>query len=192
MFKIILFLCAASSIIIVLFIFGYMLSQGGNDVCWVDNERDLESTVSQAHHFPTIANTLYCSMAGALIGLAIGLPCAIYLAEFSSRLRNFVKPALEVLMGFPFSCDGTANLSSLLHNYIHKPSFRSGNMHFGCLYGSWNNGFANNRERFRRFIKSCSSRAKRSILRVRSHKMANHNQSYNPERIIRNFRCIFT
>ena len=51
--------------------------------------------------FPYIDNTLYCSMAGALIGLAVGLPCAIYLAEFSGGLRNFVKPALEVLMGFP-------------------------------------------------------------------------------------------
>ena len=56
---------------------------------------------SQAHHFLYIFNTVYCSLAGALIGIAIGLPCAIYISDFSSKLRNFVKPALEVLMGFP-------------------------------------------------------------------------------------------
>jgi len=77
-----------------------MLSQGGMTfVQWIMNGIWNNSVAGAP--FPYIYNTLYCSLAGSLIGFAIGLPCAIYLAEFSTRLRNFVKPSLEVLMGFP-------------------------------------------------------------------------------------------
>jgi phosphate transport system permease protein len=47
-------------------------------------------------------DSLYLAFGGTLLGIAIGIPCAIYLAEFADiRLRNMVKPALEVLNGFP-------------------------------------------------------------------------------------------
>ena len=133
MFKIILFLCAASSIVIVLFIFGYMLQQGGMTfVGWILNGIWNHSVAGAP--FPYIFNTVYCSLAGALIGFAIGLPCAIYLSEFSNfKLRNFVKPALEVLMGFPSVVMGLLILVLFMQNYTHKPSFRSGNMHFAAF-----------------------------------------------------------
>jgi ABC-type phosphate transport system permease subunit len=39
---------------------------------------------------------------GTILGALIGIPVAIYLAEFSSsRLRNTLRPAIEVLNGFP-------------------------------------------------------------------------------------------
>ncbi len=93
--KTILFICAVSSIGIVFFIVIYMVSLG----------------------YPTLVNwfsygfqgilgymfgTVYLALGGTLLGIAFGLPCAIYLAEFSNhRLRNIIKPTLEVLNGFP-------------------------------------------------------------------------------------------
>ena len=97
--QIILFICAASSIGLVLFMVGYMSWEGKDQLIeWF------------AHGFgglsnaplPYMFNTIYVSLGGTLLGTIIGLPCAIYLAEFSSfRVRNAIKPAMEVLNGFP-------------------------------------------------------------------------------------------
>jgi phosphate transport system permease protein len=47
-------------------------------------------------------DSAYLALGGTLLGVAIGIPCAIYLAEFANlRLRNMIKPTLEVLNGFP-------------------------------------------------------------------------------------------
>jgi len=51
---------------------------------------------------PYIFNTLYVGVGAIVVATAIGLPTAIYLAEFSgSRLRNIVKPSMETLSGVP-------------------------------------------------------------------------------------------
>jgi phosphate transport system permease protein len=47
-------------------------------------------------------STLYVGIGATVIATVLGLPCAIYLAEFADRkLRNVVKPSLEALTGFP-------------------------------------------------------------------------------------------
>ena len=128
LFKIILFLCAVSSIGIVLFIFGYMLWQGGQQFSdWILNGIWNPSLPSVVAPFGYVFNTLYCSIVGALIGFGIGLPCAIYLAEFSNfRLRNFVKPSLEVLMGFPSVVIGLLILVLLCKTLIQPYTHTSG------------------------------------------------------------------
>ena len=49
-----------------------------------------------------IFNTFYAGIGCIAFATIIGLPTAIYLAEFAdTKLRNIVKPCLEVLTGFP-------------------------------------------------------------------------------------------
>jgi phosphate transport system permease protein len=51
---------------------------------------------------PFIFSTLYVGAGAIAIATAVGLPTAIYLAEFAnSKLRNIIKPSLEMLTGFP-------------------------------------------------------------------------------------------
>jgi len=51
---------------------------------------------------PYIFSTLYVGVGATALALAIGLPTAIYLAEFSGqRIRNIIKPSMETLSGMP-------------------------------------------------------------------------------------------
>jgi phosphate transport system permease protein len=97
--KAILFLCALSSIGIVFFIVIYMIYLGYPAIInWFAYGFE-SGTVSI---LPYMFDSLYLALGGTLLGIAIGIPCAIYLAEFADRrLRNMVKPTLEVLNGFP-------------------------------------------------------------------------------------------
>jgi phosphate transport system permease protein len=97
--KAILFLCALSSIGIVFFIVIYMVDLGYPVVIdWFAH--GFESGVFNI--LPYMFDSLYLALGGTLLGVAIGVPCAIYLAEFADlKLRNMIKPTLEVLNGFP-------------------------------------------------------------------------------------------
>ena len=97
--KAILFLCALSSIGIVFFIVIYMIDLGYPVIInWFLH--GFES--GTVNILPYMFDSLYLALGGTLLGIAIGIPCAIYLAEFADqRLRNMVKPTLEVLNGFP-------------------------------------------------------------------------------------------
>jgi phosphate ABC transporter permease protein PstC len=51
---------------------------------------------------PSIFSTLYVGIGATAIATLIGLPCAVYLAEFANqKVRNVIKPSLEVLTGLP-------------------------------------------------------------------------------------------
>lgn len=51
---------------------------------------------------PLIVGTLLVTLGALLVGVPLGLASAIYLAFFSSRrLRNFLKPTLEILASIP-------------------------------------------------------------------------------------------
>jgi len=93
-----LFICSVTSIGIVFFIVIYMTYLGFPIISgWLAHGFDSEYSV-----LPYMFNSIYLALGGTVVGIIIGLPCAIYLAEFSNiRLRNMVKPALEVLNGFP-------------------------------------------------------------------------------------------
>ena len=96
-----LFLAAVSSIIIVFFIIYFMLDWGFSAISgWV--MYGFTSGPSNFYAVPFIFNSVYIAVGGTLLGIAIGIPCAIYMAEFADfRWRNIIKPTLEVLNGFP-------------------------------------------------------------------------------------------
>ncbi|QQA44762.1 phosphate ABC transporter permease subunit PstC [Pelagovum pacificum] len=57
---------------------------------------------SQLGLLPLLWGTLYISVIALVVAVPIGLFAAIYLSEYASRgVRNFAKPALEVLAGIP-------------------------------------------------------------------------------------------
>jgi ABC-type phosphate transport system permease subunit len=97
--KAVLFLCALSSIGIVFFIVIYMVYLGYPAIInWI--AYGFKSGAVPV--LPYMFDSLYLAAGGTLLGVAIGIPSAIYLAEFADRrLRNVVKPTLEVLNGFP-------------------------------------------------------------------------------------------
>jgi phosphate transport system permease protein len=51
---------------------------------------------------PLVAGTMKIVMVSALVGVPLGIATAIYLSEYASpRLRNKLKPVLEILAGIP-------------------------------------------------------------------------------------------
>lgn len=58
-----------------------------------------------------IFSTLYVGIGATVTASIIGIPCAIYLAEFADiKLRNIIKPSLEILTGFPSVVMGIVGL----------------------------------------------------------------------------------
>lgn len=58
--------------------------------------------VAQLGIFPLIMGTLWVSFGAILIALPLGLAAAIYMAEVAKpRVRNFMKPVIELLSGIP-------------------------------------------------------------------------------------------
>jgi len=98
----IFFLCAASSIAIVLSIFLYIAYSGfptlqewilhGFGMSWRPNYGVI----------PAAFYTFYTGIGATALAAAFGIPCGIYLAEYAAqRVRNIVKPSLEVLTSLP-------------------------------------------------------------------------------------------
>lgn len=52
--------------------------------------------------WPMIVGSLYVTLGALIIGVPFGLSCAVVLTEFaSSRVRNVIKPLVELLAGIP-------------------------------------------------------------------------------------------
>jgi ABC-type phosphate transport system permease subunit len=144
-----LFLCAAFSIVLVMFIFFFLVYRGYPAVMgfllhglnWFDQASNGEAG-SGAIILANIDSTVYLAAGATALAVVIGLPVAIYMAEFSDmRLRNFTKTTMEVLDGFPSIVIGLAGFTLLA---IPKNSYTfSGFLHAqagwvftGCdLYG---------------------------------------------------------
>jgi len=100
-----LFISALSSILIVFFIIAFMLKESipalalGWDfffgMTWCPKHE-------QFGIFPIIVTTFVVGLGALAIAAGIGIPTAIYLAEFSPAwLRNVIKPSVEMLVGIP-------------------------------------------------------------------------------------------
>jgi phosphate transport system permease protein len=51
---------------------------------------------------PLVFTTFYLGIGATALAAVIGIPCAIYLAEFADmRFRSIIKPSLEILTGVP-------------------------------------------------------------------------------------------
>jgi phosphate transport system permease protein len=97
-------LCAISSIgIIVLTVF-VMVSNNFVLMDWFLNGFGFvfRSSETQFGIIPYIFTTLYVGVGATVVASIIGIPCAIYLSEFANRkVRNIIKPSLELLTGLP-------------------------------------------------------------------------------------------
>lgn len=59
-------------------------------------------TAAQFGFLPLITGTLWVSLFAILIALPFGLSVAIYMSEVAnSRIRNLLKPIIELLSGIP-------------------------------------------------------------------------------------------
>ena len=92
--KIGLFGCAAFSVIFVFSIIFYMLYLGSPVL--------VQDFLHGFEWLPSMYTTVYVAAGATVFAVIVGLPCAIYMAEFADmRIRNVTKTSLEVLDGFP-------------------------------------------------------------------------------------------
>jgi len=64
--------------------------------------------------FPLLFGTLLVTVIAAMIVIPVGISIAIYLSEFaSSRVRNFLKPVIEMIAGIPSVVFGFIGIISL-------------------------------------------------------------------------------
>jgi phosphate transport system permease protein len=99
-----LLLSAISSIGIVLLLISYLVLQGYPAIVnWVLHGFGMEfNSIDKFGIIPYIFSTIYVGLGATALAVAVGLPTAIYLAEFSRpRIRNFIKPSMETLSGMP-------------------------------------------------------------------------------------------
>jgi phosphate ABC transporter permease protein PstC len=94
--------CAVSSIAIIFLIFIAVTYMGSPVISsWIQNGFGLEWGVDYGI-LRYVLSTLYVGAGATVAASLIGIPCAIFLSEFSDKkIRNLVKPSLEILTGFP-------------------------------------------------------------------------------------------
>jgi phosphate transport system permease protein len=146
----ILFVCAAFSIIAVMSIIGYLLYMGYptitsfflHGIITAFNGSTVDSGLAI---ISDIDGTIYSAAGGTALAVLMGLPCAIYMAEFADmRFRNFTKTSMEVLDGFPSIAIGligwgflaspqTKNTFTYFLGHITSPP---GNVS-GCIFFAW-------------------------------------------------------
>jgi len=75
--------------------------------------------------FPMIVGTLSVTLGAALLGVPIGICCSIFLAEFAPvKLRNFFRPAIQLLAGIPsvvYGFWGLLFIVPLIRDYLGGP-----------------------------------------------------------------------
>lgn len=132
-----LFLCAFASvlttvaIIFVLFseaVFGLSGAAFFREVSVVDFFTGTRwSPVLKPQEFgvlPLIVGTLWVTGVAAIVGLPIGVLTAVYLSEYAKpRVRNVVKPFLELLAGIPTIVYGFFGLA-IITPYVIEPIFQ--------------------------------------------------------------------
>src|SRR5918998_3749309 len=105
----VLFLCAASSVFITLAIVGVLLYESLAFFQNVSLMTFLTDTVwtplfasPRYGILPLLTGTLLSTLVAICVAGPLGLAAAVYLSEFAStRVREVVKPTLELLSGFP-------------------------------------------------------------------------------------------
>ncbi len=98
-----LFICASFSSVVVFLITIFLLQEGLPSLTW----DFLTGMVWSPHNdqlgiVPTLVGTLFVVAGATALAITIGIPCAIFLAEYAPFwLRNIVKSSVEVLVGIP-------------------------------------------------------------------------------------------
>lgn len=74
---------------------------------------------------PMIIGSIWITIGALLIGVPLGVSCAIFLSEFSSKtVRSIIKPAIELLAGIPsvvYGFIGIMILTPLIRTYFGGP-----------------------------------------------------------------------
>lgn len=105
--KIVFLLSAAVSILAVLLICWFLFSEGLPTIGEIGVLNFLTGTVWKPleKHFgilPMIVGSCYVTAGAIIIGVPVGLLCAIYMAEFCPRgVYRILKPAIDLLAGIP-------------------------------------------------------------------------------------------
>lgn len=105
--KIVFLLSAAVSILAVLLICWFLFSEGLPTIGEIGVLNFLTGTVWKPleNHFgilPMIVGSCYVTAGAIIIGVPVGLLCAIYMAKFCPRgVYRILKPAIELLAGIP-------------------------------------------------------------------------------------------
>ena len=126
----VLFLLALSSISSLALITIFIFLEGAPLIYFVG----LKHFLASSHWAPTkghfgilamIVSSLLVTLGAMVIGVPLGLSCAIVLAEFSpNRLKLILKPAFELLAGIPsvvYGFLGVVWLVPLIRNYLGGP-----------------------------------------------------------------------
>ncbi|MDR0492105.1 MAG: phosphate ABC transporter permease subunit PstC [Nitrososphaerota archaeon] len=111
-------ICAAVSVVAVLAIFYSLLHDGYPVISdWLLNGFRMKWIPHQGIYgpIPLVVNTFNVGIGCTIVATIIGVPTAIYLAEFAdNRLRNIIKPSLEILTGFPSIILGIVGLTIIV------------------------------------------------------------------------------
>ena len=101
--KFLMYLCAAITCALLIFLIGYIFYRGLGNISW-----ELLTTQSSYRNdtigiLPNILNTLYIILVSMVIVLPLGVGAAIYLTEYAKnrKLVTFIELATEILTGIP-------------------------------------------------------------------------------------------
>ena len=131
-----LFLCAAFSIFVVIFIFTFLMYNGYpavagffmNGISWFDQGGLNSQAGIGLVILLNLDTTVYLALGATALAVMVGVPCAIYMAEFADmRIRNLTKTTLEVLDGFPSIVIGLIGFTLL--SAVKNPYSFSGYLH---------------------------------------------------------------
>lgn len=100
-------LCACISILAVVLICWFLFSNGIPAIGEIDADKFLlgerwKPLEKQFGIFPMIIGSIYVTAGAVLVGVPIGILCAVFLARFCPpRLHRLLKPAVDLLAGIP-------------------------------------------------------------------------------------------
>ena len=101
--KCLMWLSAALTCLLVLFLIGYVLCKGLPNITWELLSTSPSYLADSIGILPDLMNTLYIVIATILIVVPLGVGAAIYLTEYASNKRvvNAIEYAAETLSGIP-------------------------------------------------------------------------------------------
>ena len=145
--KALMYVSAAATAALVLFLVGYVLVKGLPNVTWELLTTKPSYLTGKIGILPDILNTLYVILAALVIVLPLGVGAAIYLTEYAENKRvvGIIEYAAETLSGIPsiiyglvgmlFFCEVLRMKTSLLAGSLTLVSYREGA--FGLGAGKW-------------------------------------------------------
>lgn len=101
--RVLMYLCAAVTCALLVFLIGYIFYRGLGNVSWTLLSSQTSYIKNTIGILPNILNTLYIILVSMLIVLPLGVGAAIYLTEYAANRRvvNVIEFATETLTGIP-------------------------------------------------------------------------------------------